>query len=294
MRKVSMFFFIVGSLISLFNGPFEALGGIEPYMYGLLVFSGLFIGFFNITKSQEKKFFLASLVFIITGIIFKDMLFAGIPSLDALRTVLFNFIIFISSAGFVVAAKSILTMASEGEYQDGFEKKIKEKELEIKSHRAWDAIILLSVAAMFIIFVLKQMFVVGKYANLLDVADFIIWTIFIVDLMFIYERYRDVKQFFKNAWLDIIAVIPFGIFAAGLGELGRLAKLGRLVKIVRFISKAGKAGKVAKFAHLTKITKFFSGDSSFNKYLYTESQSTQKPAAKKKSSKKSKKKKKKN
>lgn len=270
LRKLSMVFFILGCLISLFNGPFKALDGIEPFMYGLLVFSGLFIGFFNITKNQENKYFLASLAFVATALVFRDMLFAGVGSLEPLRTVLFNFILFVSSAGLIVATRSIINMASDGDYGDGFEAKIKEKDIEAKSHKAWDIIILMSVAAMFIIFVLRQIFVVGPYEEMLQFVDFMIWTIFVVDLMFIYERYRNFKGFFKNAWLDIIAVIPFGIIATGLGQLGRLAKLGRLVKIVRFISKAGRTGKVAKVAHLNKITKFFSDDSSFNKYLYEE------------------------
>lgn len=292
MRKISIGFFLLGSLIALFNGPFEALGGVEPFMYGLLVFCGLFIGYFNITKEQENKFFTATLVFIAAALVFRNILFGGLGSLgveqaealEPLRQVIFNFIIFISSAGIVVATRAVVNLASEGEYHDGFEASLKQKDIEEKSHEAWDVAILFSVAAMFVIFVLRQMFVVEEYAQILDVADFMIWTIFVVDLMFIYERYRDLGAFFKNAWLDIIAVVPFGLMASGLGQVGRLAKLGRLIKILRVFGEAGKTSKVAKFAHLNKITKYFSDDSSFNKYL-------QSPNKSKKATKKTKKKK---
>ncbi|MGM0608933.1 MAG: ion transporter [Candidatus Muiribacteriota bacterium] len=174
-------------------------------------------------------------------------------------------------------------MASEN---DNKKTKAKVESPYMGHHRAWDGIILFSVSAMFIIFVLKQLFVVESYERILQISDFIIWLIFMVDLLFIYVRYREFKPFVKNAWLDIIAVIPFGLLASGLGQLGRLAKLGRLVKILRIFAKAGKAGKVAKFAHLNKMIKFFSEDSSFNKYIYQESKSNKRKSSKGKNKKK--------
>ena len=43
-------------------------------------------------------------------------------------------------------------------------------------------------------------------------ADWIIITIFVIDLIFLAKRSRNAKFFFKNYWLDIIAVFPFVIF----------------------------------------------------------------------------------
>lgn len=260
-RKLGIFFFILGSLISLFQGPFRS--SYDPFIYGLIVFCGFFIGFFNITKEQENKFFLSTLVFIVTAFVFHNM-FLVARATEPFRMVIFNFILFVSSAALIVSVKAIINLAAEREFH-GFESKIKEKDRENASHRIWDVIILFSVSAMFIIFVLRQFFEVANFEGILAVFDFFIWVIFVVDLIIIYERYKDVKSFLKNAWLDLIAVIPFGLVAASLGQIGRLAKLGRLVKILRIVSKTGRGSKLL---HLHNLSKFFSKDSSFNKYLY--------------------------
>ncbi|MGM5482083.1 MAG: hypothetical protein ACQESF_01345 [Nanobdellota archaeon] len=68
------------------------------------------------------------------------------------------------------------------------------------------------------------------------ILGFMINLIFLVDLLLIFRKELTIASFFKNNWLDIIAVLPFDMF--------RLAKIARL-------------SKLARFTRLTKETRLF-------------------------------------
>src|SRR3989344_8113709 len=44
------------------------------------------------------------------------------------------------------------------------------------------------------------------------IADTLVITVFIIDLLFLAKKAKSAKFFFKNYWLDIIAVFPFVLF----------------------------------------------------------------------------------
>lgn len=46
----------------------------------------------------------------------------------------------------------------------------------------------------------------------IEVLDYMIIAFFVADLIFKYNRIRNIKLFFKECWLDIIAVFPFVLF----------------------------------------------------------------------------------
>ncbi len=48
-----------------------------------------------------------------------------------------------------------------------------------------------------------------KYRLYLEIADYFIILVFVVDLGFKYNRIRNMKKFIRESWLDIIAVFPF-------------------------------------------------------------------------------------
>lgn len=48
---------------------------------------------------------------------------------------------------------------------------------------------------------------------IIKIADYVIISIFVVDLTFLAVKARGVKFFFKNYWLDVIAVFPFVLFS---------------------------------------------------------------------------------
>ncbi len=48
-----------------------------------------------------------------------------------------------------------------------------------------------------------------KYHLLLLILDYAIISFFVIDLIFKYNRIRNFKNFFKECWLDILAIFPF-------------------------------------------------------------------------------------
>ena len=44
------------------------------------------------------------------------------------------------------------------------------------------------------------------------IADALVITVFVIDLIFLAKKAKSVKFFFKNYWLDLIAVFPFVLF----------------------------------------------------------------------------------
>ena len=47
---------------------------------------------------------------------------------------------------------------------------------------------------------------------IVKIADALVIAVFIIDLIFLAKKAKSVKFFFKNYWLDIIAVFPFVLF----------------------------------------------------------------------------------
>ncbi len=47
---------------------------------------------------------------------------------------------------------------------------------------------------------------------ILKIADALVILVFIIDLVFLAKKARSMKFFFKNYWLDILAVFPFVLF----------------------------------------------------------------------------------
>lgn len=68
------------------------------------------------------------------------------------------------------------------------------------------------------------------YALYLEIGDYAIISLFIVDLGFKYNRIRNFKTFFKECWIDIIAVFPFVLVFRLVEEVVFLARFSAEVK----------------------------------------------------------------
>jgi len=55
------------------------------------------------------------------------------------------------------------------------------------------------------------------------IADALVITIFVIDLVFLAHKAKSVKFFFRHYWLDIIAVFPFVLFFSLANSLYRAA-----------------------------------------------------------------------
>ncbi|HIH25587.1 ion transporter [Candidatus Woesearchaeota archaeon] len=83
---------------------------------------------------------------------------------------------------------------------------------------------LLIILAAIIIVELTSDKLAEKYHTYIQIFDYFLITTFIIDLGFKYHRIRNIPQFIRECWLDIIAIFPFFIvfrfFEGLLGILG--------------------------------------------------------------------------
>lgn len=262
LKKLSMLFFIVGSLFAIFSGTFEILYNMEGMKILFLLVLGFFIGLFNISEKQELRFLISTLVYIVVTPTLVNLLGDYIV-LDTFADIMINFIYLFGSAALVVAVRSIIEFASETEAttEEEYFLRMIENRRESLAHRIWDMLVFLSVAILFIIIILRLFFDTWRYDHFLTIADYSIYLIFLVDLVFLYMNSRGLKDFFWRNWLDIIAVIP-------LGSAAQLAKLGRAARLVKIFTHSAKIGRSSKaLSSGGKVAKYFSNESGFNRYI---------------------------
>lgn len=96
---------------------------------------------------------------------------------------------------------------------------------------------------------------------LFEFLDTIIVEIFIIDLIFLYIKSKNIRFFFTNYWLDILAVFPFGLvfrFAENFFLIGIeaerllvgqkvLHEISRSEKLLKFISETSKEIRLLRF-----------------------------------------------
>lgn len=273
LKKLSMLLFLLGAITSILGGAFTSTPETENLKIIFLIIFGVFVGLINISQEQEYGFLLASGVFVICAASLNALLNQFLL-LSALNVILQNFIIFISPAAIIVAFRVIVEFASQSELDvDGEEESLVQFYTRLsKRERIWDLVILFAVSVTLILLILQMFYNTSAYLGVITLATYIIAVIFIVDLIVLYNRAKDLKAFFKTGWLDIIAAIPFG-------AVFQLAKTFRFIKILKVVSKTQKVSKVAhasklsniskasKIGHINQPAKFFSKKSGFNKYI---------------------------
>ncbi len=93
---------------------------------------------------------------------------------------------------------------------------------------------------------------------MVKIADALVITVFIIDLLFLAKKAKSVKFFFKHYWLDILAVFPFVIFFRVLESAYKVAlaterlTLGQAIlhetveasKSTKLLAKSGKVVRI--------------------------------------------------
>jgi hypothetical protein len=275
-RKLSMIFFILGSLLSVFSGAFEVTEGLEDIKVVTLLILGLLIGLLNISDREHVNFLVAAVAFLFSTNLLMSLAPNSLMLLDGLFLMLQNFMIFIAPAAVVISLKLVFEYASESDKEFLFEvpKSAKKRhQLEV----IWDIVVFVAVAFVFVILILESFFNLTPYPGLqqlLVVLDWVVLGVFIIDLVVIFKKDKSFKKFIVHNWLDIVAVIPFG-------SVFRVTKVVRLARILKTF------GKVEKATKMNRASKFFSGNSGFNNLLAPGKQGKK---SKKKSAKKARKK----
>ena len=74
---------------------------------------------------------------------------------------------------------------------------------------------------------------------LVHILDFLVITIFVIDLVFLGRRAKSVKFFFKNYWLDVIAIFPFSIAFTVVSRLYRVLEASERLAVGQAIVHEG-------------------------------------------------------
>jgi hypothetical protein len=251
--RLGMYFFIIGALISIFDGAFIQDPSVHGIIYIILIFTGIFAGLLNISEDEEHHFLMSAGVFILVIMAF-NQIFAAEPFLALFTHFFKNAIAFVGSMAIVVALKSILEFGSQN-YKVSHVENLELKTEEVDDWmlrgkmKTWHFIVFIAVAITFLIILLQLPIYTLPPAmeQALLILEWIVIAIFIIDLVILYKHEKNFVSFLKNCWIDIIAAVPIpGIFGA--------------VKIVR-------VARIARIARISHSLKFFSKKSGMNTYL---------------------------
>lgn len=258
LKKLSITLFVFSALISIFGATLPVAESFSYYYAPTLLILGIFIGLVNINQKEEKMFLISSVAFIfITETMTKYI--SNFYLLSQIFIIFKDSILFIGPAALTVATKCIIEFASENsEIKSKSNKRAYIKNKGSAFQDVWNIIIFLSVIFVFLTFVPQLFFDVTEYQTIINYVDLIIIIIFIIDLFFLYQESKSMEDFFKKNWLDILAAIPFNLILSPNLYFVKLLKLSRTTKIIRGISK---------FSKLNRPVKFFSKNSSFNRYV---------------------------
>ena len=98
--------------------------------------------------------------------------------------------------------------------------------------------------------IILELFVHVEDPNLklgMEIADGIVVTIFVIDLIFLAIAAKSAKFFFKNYWLDLIAVLPLNLIFRLLTPFFRTLVLAEEVVLGQgLLHESVEAGRLAK------------------------------------------------
>ena len=133
-----------------------------------------------------------------------------------------------------------------------------------------DHLVPFAVILLLIIIIIEFFFhdIADTYHTSINIADYSILGIFVLDLIFKYNRIRNIHRFFRECWLDIIAIFPFflvfRIFESFLifTELPKEIRQFQLIvhegvilseQSMKIIKEAEEAGKISRVKTIVRI-----------------------------------------
>jgi hypothetical protein len=104
-----------------------------------------------------------------------------------------------------------------------------------------DKLIPYILVALLIIIIITFFFkeIAKTYHTYIEIADYIIISIFALDLVFKYIRTRKIKKFIKSYWLDILAIFPFYLFLRAFEEIVYFFRFSESLKEGQSVLHAG-------------------------------------------------------
>jgi hypothetical protein len=254
-KKLSAYIFIVGALVAILGTAFKARHGFEGADRLLLIVAGLTLGLLNKDHKAEFPFLAGSTAFIISSLALMPVL-SNHPILNSISEILFNFIILIAPLSITIALRMIFAFLTQTD----------DERLTLKSHTYydvpltkfeifWNHLLLLTVFIVFVLIVLQLLFDIEGYQTFITVIDYSVIAIFSIDLVFLYRKSKNLHDFIRNHWLDMVAVMPFGL-------IFQFTKIFRVSIIFKSIIKSDYIG--GSFGLIRRSIRFLSKDPSIN------------------------------
>jgi len=105
----------------------------------------------------------------------------------------------------------------------------------------FDKLIPYSLVVLFILIIMEIFFpnFIEPYSTHVSIIDGIIIGIFVVDLLFKYDRARSIEKFFKTYWLQIISLFPAFIFVRIVEEFTIILNLEESISFSQELVEVG-------------------------------------------------------
>ena len=246
MNRVGLYFFVFATVLSIVDIAIPKTSvEIEIAKSVLLIFCGIIVGLFLFSKEQD--FVITGIAFVIAGSILPVIL-GEFFIISAFGKILSNFVLFTASAIVTLSFKQIVDIiAKNSGVEEVPHEGVTIHHLEHRSFEITWSVIILSAVAISILQILSEIFFdLSSYSLILNLLDTVIISLFLVDLVILYEQSKNIKQFFKKNIFDVLAVIPtLFIF--------RAFKLIRAVKIIRILRSAAKLNRLMKISHTNEL-----------------------------------------
>jgi len=133
-----------------------------------------------------------------------------------------------------------------------------------------------------LIIIILELFVHIEEPQLLfyvHLVDYLIIAVFVVDLIFLAIKAKSTKFFFKNYWLDILAVFPFSLLFGFLGGFMRIfsaseeaigvgqAIFHETLETEKVIAKTEKFSKIGKELRIgVRVVRVFTKTNMFKRF----------------------------
>jgi hypothetical protein len=109
-------------------------------------------------------------------------------------------------------------------------------------------IVIMIFASILILFIELSYDPVGWQRTMLLSADFIIWIFFVLDLVVEFRNTESFGRFLIRCWPDIIAVLPFILFA-------RVLKFAKILRIMEVFERSATVSRMRKLMHFRGLDK---------------------------------------
>ena len=108
------------------------------------------------------------------------------------------------------------------------------------------------ITILWLIIFIIGFFTTGNISYICEILNLIILLVFLADLVIVYKYSRNLKDFLKGHWFDIIMVIPY-LRVFRIFKIFKVLRIYKTIRIIKLINSANAISKVSKVFILKRI-----------------------------------------